>query len=322
MPTLSVIIPIYNVEEYLEDCLRSCLVNNKNVEYLLVDDGSTDNSFDIAQTFANKFQNIKVIHKENGGLSSARNAGIKYAKGKWIYFIDSDDYVSKKLIPKLLNILNKKNIDVDLFSIPLKKVEGVESRVVQDGSNKYVSNSSFALEILKGRREISVCALVFNSTFFKDMKLHFKEGFLFEDQFFTPIVIANSNRIFEFSGKDVGYYYYRMRKGSITHSAINKEKVWSLVNAETFKNDHLATVGNDNEIKYIANNNKIDVYFRAYLNFLLIDEKDSAQSILSRLKKIKTSKKVGLKEYIKLNMIYLPKKILMNLFRKKIVNGK
>jgi len=92
MPLFSIIVPIYNVELYLKECLDSILSQTFNdFELILVNDGSTDKSGDIAKEYKNKYNNIKLIDKENGGLSSARNAGIKKAIGDYILFIDSDD---------------------------------------------------------------------------------------------------------------------------------------------------------------------------------------------------------------------------------------
>lgn len=97
-PLLSIIVPIYNVEQYLERCIESIINQTyKNLEIILVDDGSKDNSGTIADTYASKDNRIKVIHKENGGLSDARNHGLDQAKGKYIIFIDSDDFIDSSM---------------------------------------------------------------------------------------------------------------------------------------------------------------------------------------------------------------------------------
>ena len=104
MPKVSVIVPVYNVEEYLERCLDS-LVNQtlKDIEIIIVNDGSTDGSKEIIQKYLNKYKNIVYLEKENGGLSSARNYGIPYAKGEYIGFVDSDDYVELTMYEKMYN---------------------------------------------------------------------------------------------------------------------------------------------------------------------------------------------------------------------------
>ena len=101
-PLISVIVPVYNVAEYLPECVDSiCNQSYKNLEIILVDDGSTDNSGKICDEYAKKDLRIKVIHKENGGLSDARNTGIEIAQGEWISFVDSDDLISNHMYEKM-----------------------------------------------------------------------------------------------------------------------------------------------------------------------------------------------------------------------------
>jgi glycosyltransferase involved in cell wall biosynthesis len=112
---VSVIVPVYNVEQYLEKCVYS-IVNQtyKNLEIILVDDGSKDDSGKICDKCATADERISVIHKTNGGLSDARNCGIERATGKWITFIDSDDYISEYYVDELLNVVKKQNADISI----------------------------------------------------------------------------------------------------------------------------------------------------------------------------------------------------------------
>ena len=104
---ISVIVPVYNVEEYVEKCVLSIINQTyKNLEIILVDDGSTDNSGKICDEIAIKDNRIKVIHKKNGGLSDARNVGIDIAKGDYLGFVDSDDYIDPDMYSILLNNMN------------------------------------------------------------------------------------------------------------------------------------------------------------------------------------------------------------------------
>ena len=104
-PLITVVVPIYNVEDYLNKCIES-IVNQtyKNLEIILVDDGSPDNSPKMCDDWAKKDKRIKVIHKENGGVSSARNIGIDKSKGEWITFVDADDWIEKTYIEDMYNI--------------------------------------------------------------------------------------------------------------------------------------------------------------------------------------------------------------------------
>ena len=114
-PMVSVIIPIYNVEDYLEECIRSvCDQSYTNLEIILVDYGSPDGSPAICDAWAKKDSRIRVIHKKNGGLSDARNAGLDVAEGEYIYFVDGDDYIKPDLIETALGHF-KENTDMVVF---------------------------------------------------------------------------------------------------------------------------------------------------------------------------------------------------------------
>lgn len=112
---LSIIIPVYNVENYLEKCVESVLSNRILSEIILVDDGSTDLSSNICDSLADKYQRVSVLHKANGGLSSARNYGLKKAKGRYVAFMDSDDWLEQGAYDKLFNCV-KEDIDILKFS--------------------------------------------------------------------------------------------------------------------------------------------------------------------------------------------------------------
>ena len=115
MYQLSVIVPVYKTKEYLCDCVDSILSNHVDMEIILVDDGSPDDCGKICDDYAERFENIKVIHKENGGLSSARNAGLDIAQGDYLAFVDSDDMVSPFMLSKML----------DTIKPPLSSIRGI-----------------------------------------------------------------------------------------------------------------------------------------------------------------------------------------------------
>ena len=110
-PLLTIIIPVYNVEQYLEKCVESVIPTTISYEIILVDDGSTDSSLNKCMKLEETKENIKVIHKEKGGLSSARNCGLSIATGKYVAFVDSDDWVDKGTYDILLNKLKNKNYE-------------------------------------------------------------------------------------------------------------------------------------------------------------------------------------------------------------------
>jgi len=120
IPAVSVIIPVYKVEEYLRECLDS-VVNQTldNIEIICVDDGSPDHSADIVLEYTEKYPNVKLIRKENGGLSSARNAGLDVATGEYVYFLDSDDYIEPDMLLNLLNLAEQNNLEIIYFNTNL-----------------------------------------------------------------------------------------------------------------------------------------------------------------------------------------------------------
>ncbi len=113
MKMFSIIVPIYKVESYIKECIETVVNQNyDNYELILVDDGSPDNSGRICDEYKKKYSNIVVIHKENGGISDARNAGIKAAKGKYIMFLDGDDTLNAGVLQKIANILDEEEVDI------------------------------------------------------------------------------------------------------------------------------------------------------------------------------------------------------------------
>jgi len=124
-PLISIIIPIYNAETYLEKCINSVISQTySNLEIIIVDDGSTDGSPDICDDYANNEKRIVVIHKNNGGVSSARNKGLDVAKGEYIGFVDSDDYLEFDMYEKLYNSLISNNADISICGYLLEKEDG------------------------------------------------------------------------------------------------------------------------------------------------------------------------------------------------------
>ncbi len=178
-PLISVIIPVYKVEEYLNKCVDSVINQTyKNLEIILVDDGSPDNCPKICDDYAKQDKRIKVIHKKNGGLSDARNAGIDMANGEYLSFIDSDDYVEKNYISFLYNLAKKYNSDLTMG----KQYVRYSNKTINTGSGSlYELNSYDALDkILYGEDlDVSAWAKLYKKELFKKVK--FPVGRLFED---------------------------------------------------------------------------------------------------------------------------------------------
>lgn len=221
---VSVIVPVYNVEKYLNKCIDS-LINQtyKNIEILLIDDGSTDKSGKICDSLKNKYKNIKVYHKENGGLSDSRNYGIEKAKGKYVMFIDSDDYIDCDFIQKLLYSLINNNSDICSGA---KKYEHYSKiTIINDGDGFSLSSKETLKKmILKQDIDNSVCDKIFKKELFDNIK--FPENRYYEDIATTYKLMLNSVYI---SHVNHVYYHYVMRSNSISKEEFNYKQFDSLL---------------------------------------------------------------------------------------------
>ena len=185
MSKVSIVVPVYNVEKYLDRCMES-LVNQtlKDIEIILVDDGSPDNCPQMCDEWAKKDDRIVVIHKENGGLSSARNAGIKLAKGQYIGYIDSDDYAELNMFEILYNCAKENDVDFVMSDYWRNKQSGEKIKKTLDIREGYYSKSDIENEIypmLIMRKSVdygpllSVWHCLYKTDFIKDNNLYFDE---------------------------------------------------------------------------------------------------------------------------------------------------
>lgn len=214
---LSIIIPVYNVEKYLEECLKNIIIQiNNNIQIVLVDDGSTDNSGKICDKYEEKYAQIKVIHKKNGGLSSARNEGLKYAEGEYIVFIDSDDVISKQLCGILLDVINKENPDIIEYNFE-KFIDGKFNERIckkKEKTKMYekiigIDNVFDAYFITKKIKRES-WTKAYKKALFDN--INFPIGRLAEDLATTYKVLAKSNKVVYINEI---LYFYRVRNNSI-----------------------------------------------------------------------------------------------------------
>lgn len=211
LPKISVIVPIYNVEKYLDRCVQS-LVNQSynNLDIILVDDGSPDNCPQMCDEYAKKYSNIKAVHKENGGLSDARNYGMKYAEGEYISFIDSDDWIDTKTYEIIMSKMLETNSEIGAFNV-LWYYEGDELK--PELSDEYeVMNSQQAIECTID--DIKVKTNVWNKVYKRNIvdELEFPKGKLNEDEFYTFKVLDRATSIVYIHRQ---CYYYFQRSNSI-----------------------------------------------------------------------------------------------------------
>ena len=212
---ISVIIPFYNVEKYIEECILSVLSQDyKNLEILFVNDGSTDGSAKIIEKYSKTDERITVINKKNGGASSARNVGMDVAKGEYLLFVDSDDFIAKNLISQLYNLSQEHNADVVSCKslafwdhLPLTK-ENTNLKI-------YDNKKELLSELLSNKNmEIAVTRRLYRKDILEG--LHFDENcIMYEDMIFLYELYLKINKLIE---SESILYFYRQREGSLMHA--------------------------------------------------------------------------------------------------------
>ena len=224
-PIISIIVPIYNVGKYLPRCIESILNQTfNNFELILVNDGSTDNSGVVCDDYAKKDTRIKIVHKSNGGVSSARNAGLYVAKGEYIGFVDPDDYIDKNMYEKLYRLCIDNNSDIAIcrFNREINgKIQNKESteEIIE------LNNMEAMNELFKGNLyRFSLCNKLFSKKCFNDVL--FPEERIHED-------LSTTYKLFDNSKKTVyinycGYIYVR-RENSILTSTYNEKRLQAFI---------------------------------------------------------------------------------------------
>lgn len=228
MIRLSIIIPVYNVEQYIARCLDSCLSQNipaEEYEIIVVNDESPDNSMAIVDDYCHKYKNIKVINRKNGGLSAARNTGIESARGEYIWFIDSDDRISTDCINPLLNYAETNSLDVLCIGLNLEYPDGrIEKYPIEcEDKEQIYDGKDF---IVKAGMPPAAWAAIFRRELLFVNGLKFYEGILHEDHEFTPRAYCLAKRIAYY---DAQIYYYNQRAGGIMKSNNNLRRCRDLL---------------------------------------------------------------------------------------------
>ncbi len=303
---ISIVVPIYNVEKYLDKCINSLIKQKyEYIEIILVDDGSIDNCPAICDKWKEKDSRIIVIHKENGGLSDARNTGIEIAKGTYICFVDSDDYVDETYVEKLYNAIEDNNVNIsqcgiDYINDEHKIIKSIGydincllsgRKIIEDSCNEhYVEN-----EVVWNR--------LYKTSLFETIK--FPKGKLHEDEYTTYKLLYNENNI---AIVPENLYKYRQSNNSIMRSK------YSLKKFNDFKEAY------NEKINYFKERNDIVVYdmvIRSYLsnlsNIYIKIERD-IQNSKQILRQIKNEYKKYYKYTIRSSNISIKNKVKVTFF--------
>lgn len=215
---VSIIVPIYNVEKYLKKCLES-LINQsfKQIEIILVNDGSTDQSAEICNQYTKNHSFIKTIHKKNGGLSSARNAGIEISQGKYIMFIDPDDYIESNTVSILYHACEEENCEIACCGKFRETLEG--NYVIKNTlKNKMVFSKKEAMHrlLMNNYIDTSACDKIYKSNLFQNIR--FPEGQTYEDMATIYKTFLAANKVCHVG---IPLYHYVVRDDSITNLEFN-----------------------------------------------------------------------------------------------------
>lgn len=288
---LSIIVPIYNVERYLEECVNSLFQQDISIdeyEIILINDGSTDKSYEIAKQMAEKYRNITLLTQENSGQSAARNKGLDLAKGKYIMFVDSDDYLFPNVLGHLLTVAEKKDLDVCAYRIQYFDAEGKK----HDGSIQPFPTD----RVLDGRYAVThgadigaVWLNLYSQRMIENHHLRFLEGIYHEDSDFNLRMYAYAERIMY---TDIVAYYYRFVPGSSTRMP-NKIKTIKLITDDFIVVHHIRMFsaqdkyGKSLEEFYLMHGNSILVSRLLWMICNKTPNRYEKLELLSQLKKLR-----------------------------------
>ena len=304
MEKVSIIVPVYNVEKYVEECINSILCQTyNNIELILIDDGSKDLSFEKCKNYQN-LKNVFLYHIENSGASKARNFGIEKASGKYLMFVDSDDVIEKEMVQNLVECIESKNVDMVVCSYLYQYKDRVEN--VFFSKDGYLSQIDAKIEMFKTD---SIQGFSVNKIYKRNIiienKIEFDEKIkICEDMLF---VFNYINYIKDAYIINKPYYHYRMRKSSASNNAENDLTVFITLN----KIDEI-----DKNAKKYYYGLYCYLFFK-YYKYIKKDDNFEKISLISSLldKKIETSRKKGI--IINLFVPSFLKNIIKNIKQKK-----
>lgn len=313
---VSVIVPVYNVEKYLVRCVDSILKQSyNNLQIILVDDGSNDKSALICDEYTKKDTRILVIHKNNGGLSEARNVGIDNAKGDYICFIDSDDFVRETYVKDLLSIILEYNADIAVCLFEKGNSDRFKDIIDENQPNIIVLNNIEALNKLYDEVLNVSMIVVWNKLYSKNLfnKIRFPIGKIHEDEFTMPKLLFEADKIVIINKKD---YYYFQSPNSIMRSEFKINRLDAL---EAF--EERINLFNKKGLNELANK-ALSAYIYILIRYICIidnlNDKKYQKAKNTLIKKLKdtrkfifNTKKVSIKQKIQILIFSISPKVFI-----------
>lgn len=294
---LSIVIPVYNVENYLKVCLDSIVYyDNDNIEIVIVNDGSTDNSLCICQDYASKYSNIVLINQNNQGLSGARNTGIMNASGDFILFLDSDDFLKKGVLTNIISDIKKENRDFYLGRAFKYNEDKNSLELYQIDYNKinYQNPINCFIDLHKiSKFWFAAWLIVINRNFLIENNLFFKSGIYHEDELWVPTIFVNAKNM---GFLNYGFYCYRTdREGSIVATPKIKREFDKIIVA-----DELGKLIDINPLaRLLIKNRQASIIFGIILSFRVFINNPQLTEL-----KFEIRNHLKLLKYGKYNVIY------------------
>ena len=329
-PKVSVIIPVYNVEQYLKQCLDSIINQTlKEIEIICVNDASPDNSINILKSYANHDKRIKIFeHAENAGLSVARNTGLLNAKGKYVYFMDSDDLLDLKAIELSYEICEEYTLDVLTFDAEVFTDIYSPDNITEQQNNYYnrkgkldemniLSGKDYFLYVfLKNAYRSSVCLNFISLEIFKKNNLTFYPGILHEDELFTVQLYFASNRIMYYPKQ---FFKRRIRPNSIMTNKGSFKNIQDIL----FVTEELNKMYLTEKIKKIKKIILLNMFLLlGWVEIILFEIEEPIE--LKRIKQLLAQSKIWKKFKSYKNIILIKKKLritfFLNIWHKIIIN--
>lgn len=288
---VSIIIPVYNVEKYLEDCLESAVKQTFNsIEIIAVNDGSTDSSLKILERYAQQYDNIRIINQQNMGQSGARNTGLKSAKGKYVYFLDSDDYIDLNMIEECFELAEKQSLDIINFDAQVFYEKGFESDFKPNynrsnvlKSDIYTGEKFYQYIISKNAYRSPVWLSFYRREFLQKSNLTFYEGITHEDELFSVKSFLLANRVIYHPR---AYFHRRLRKGSIMTQGKSLKNIDGYMTVANELSKLVSKVKND-ETKHILKKEIRRFYGNSIaLTYYVIKDK---KELINKVKEIRKS---------------------------------
>ncbi len=271
---ISIIVPVYKVEPYLDQCVQSIVDQTyQNLEIILVDDGSPDNCGAMCDAWAAKDSRIRVIHKENGGLSDARNAGLAVASGEYIGFVDSDDYIAPTMYEELMTRLTDTGSDIAACGVQMLWEDGKTAMLTGSGSALLDNEQAMEAIVAESWLKQPVWYKLYRRSTVAGIL--FEKGKCHEDVFWSWQPIARANRVCVF---DTPLYFYRQRAGSIMGEGFSAKRLDALEAKERrlrFLREHYPA---------LARRGQNDLHgFARYLMQLALREEKADREVTARL---------------------------------------